>query len=121
MKINGLDLVNRPEIVLDIILNEYDGVDKVDVEQDNYDDNIVHINEDKYLILTYEEEEDIINDFNKSLFEEFLRDNVTDEAVEYIDDYAWHKDNDTDDLEKCVGYGIELVYEKDRNSIFRIL
>ena len=121
MKINGLDLVNRPEIVLDIILNEYDGVDKVDVEQDNYDDQIVHINEDKYLILTYEEEEDIINDFNKSLFEEFLRDNVSDEAAEYIDDYSWHKANDVTNLEKCIDYDIELAYEKDGYSIFRIL
>lgn len=121
MEINGLDLVNRPEIVLDIILNEYDNVNRIDVDQDNCDDHIVRINEDKYLILTYGEEEDIIDDFNKSLFEEFLRDNVTDEAVEYIDDYTWHKDNDVTDLEKCIGYDIELVYEKDGNSIFRIL
>lgn len=119
MEINGLDLVENPSIVLEIILKEYENCDKVDVSEDIYDKNIIHINDDKYLVLKYYEIDDIIDDFNNLRFEEFIKD-VPEKILDYIDEGRWHKVNDVNDIEDTDYDNINFLFEEGHTSVYKI-
>lgn len=120
MTITGLDGVFHPHDVLSIILNEYPAsTNTINVGVGDEDDYTILINGDKYKIFDFYEEEDIINYYNDSLFDETFKDN---EAIEYIDKVKWLEDHGANSIEDCYPDYVfeELDYPLCKRRILKV-
>lgn len=120
MTIIGLDGVFYPHDVLSIILNEYPAsTNTINVGVGDEDEYTILINGDKYKIFDFYEEEDIIDNYNDSLFDEEFGDN---KALEYIDKAKWLEDHGANSIEDCYPeYTFEeLDYPLCKHRILRV-
>lgn len=128
MKIEGLDSVFYPHIILDIILDEFS--DKTEIQVISGDDDntaTIKVKEGNeytdhiYKIFDPFDEDDIIDAYNKDLLD--AKFGVDTEAREYIDESKWLEDNGVRTIEECYPNYIfqELCYPIYKQRIFSVI
>lgn len=86
---------NVCKAILAFIADNYDMDETVKVEEE--DENIIIINSDRYYIITGAKADDLLDEYNDSLFsEEFSK--FTPKQLDYVDKEAWINDNGLDNF-----------------------
>ncbi len=86
---------NVRKAILAFIADNYDMDETVKVEEE--DENIIIINSDRYYIITGAKADDLLDEYNDSLFsEEFMK--FTPKQLDYVDKEAWINDNGLDNF-----------------------
>jgi len=96
--ITGIENLDKSlrKAVLAFIAENYDMDEPIEIEEE-YDEDIIVINSDRYYVITGSEANDLLDEYNDELFSEEFR-NATSKQLDYVDKEKWIEDNGLDDF-----------------------
>jgi len=93
MVINGLENIYNPAVAKAILAFIYDNFSEETVTiSEGDEDNVYKINDDKYYILSRQDQYNLIDDYNEELFSDAVS-GIPNSIVRYIDKDRWIDDN----------------------------